>query len=225
MSDLTDLEKRIQERLGITEERRQLRQNHLQRQMQEFEQRHQHFTALADGLMAQVIRPRMRKVAEHFDNAKFPEADQPRSHHCVCCLERTERFPATVRLELAVSHDGDYETAQVLYHLEILPVFFAFKGKDQLAITRNTVNEAQVAAWVDDRLVDFLDTYLRLETMEPYQNDNLAIDLVCGMRVNKALAPARMEYQDRTYYFCVDECRQKFAANPGRYLNPGTAHA
>jgi YHS domain-containing protein len=192
-------------------------------QMRQLEQRHQRFTAVADRLMQQVICPRLRKLAEHFGNARFPEAGQPPSHHCLFCLEHTERFPAAVRLELAVSHDGDYETVQVLYRLEILPVFFALKGTDQLRFPLEAVNEEQVAAWVDDRLVEFVDAYLRLELQEQYQNDNMVLDPVCGMRVNKTIAPARIEYRNRTYYFCVDECRQKFAADPGHYLAEGPA--
>ena len=48
-----------------------------------------------------------------------------------------------------------------------------------------------------------------------------AIDPVCGMTVEPASAPARHEYQEKTYYFCNPGCRTKFAANPERYLTGG----
>ena len=38
------------------------------------------------------------------------------------------------------------------------------------------------------------------------------------MRVNKAFAPAQTTYRGHTYYFCVPECRARFAENPERYL-------
>ncbi len=221
MAGIDEFAQRIGERLALTEERRQLRQTHMEQQMGDFERLHRQFTAAADRLMQQVICPRMRKLAEHFDNARFPEGDPSGSHHCLCGLERTDRFPATARLEMAVSHDGNFATVQVHYHLEILPVFFSFKSNDQLAFPLDAVNEEQVVAWVDDRLVEFLDTYLQVEVMDQYQSENTVIDPVCGMHVNKAVAPARMEYLNRTYYFCLDECRQKFAADPGRYLTQG----
>jgi YHS domain-containing protein len=224
MSDLGAFEQRVKERLAETEERRRLRQNHLGQQMREFERRHREFTALADRIMEAIVRPRMLKLAGYLGNATFPEAAGQR-HHCRCCLERCQRFPAVARLELAVTHDGDYETVQVLYELELVPVFFAFKPKDQVAFPRGQVDEARVAAWVDDRLVEFLDTYLRLEVLDQYQGDNVVTDPVCGMQVNKNVAPARMEYQNRTYYFCLDECREKFAADPERYLAHRAAHA
>jgi Cu+-exporting ATPase len=44
-------------------------------------------------------------------------------------------------------------------------------------------------------------------------------DPVCGMRINKMFAAAQADYQGRTYYFCVPECRAKFVADPDRYLS------
>ena len=46
----------------------------------------------------------------------------------------------------------------------------------------------------------------------------LAKDPVCGMSVDPATAKHRLEYGGKTYYFCCDGCRTKFAADPARYL-------
>jgi Cu+-exporting ATPase len=47
---------------------------------------------------------------------------------------------------------------------------------------------------------------------------HLAVDPVCGMRVDPHTAKHRGEYGGRTYYFCSATCREKFLANPPRYL-------
>jgi uncharacterized membrane protein YraQ (UPF0718 family)/YHS domain-containing protein len=39
-----------------------------------------------------------------------------------------------------------------------------------------------------------------------------AIDPVCGMQVQLANAPARLEVAGTTYYFCCDHCKHKYAA-------------
>jgi uncharacterized protein len=44
-----------------------------------------------------------------------------------------------------------------------------------------------------------------------------AIDLVCGMQVERQLAPANARSADQTYFFCSDRCRDQFVANPGRF--------
>jgi YHS domain-containing protein len=217
MADLTDLERRIKEKLSLSQERRELQQNHLQHQMAEAEARHQRFTTLADRLMQVVICPRMAKLKVHFDNARISQTRS--SRHTSCCqFEHTTRFPATAYLEIGVTRDGEIKTVILHSRLEILPVFFPVEGSDELTMPLDGVDENKVADWVEAKILQFVDTYLRLETSDHYQQDNLVTDPVCGMRVNKAFAPAQMTYRGRTYYFCVTECRARFAENPERYL-------
>jgi Cu+-exporting ATPase len=45
-----------------------------------------------------------------------------------------------------------------------------------------------------------------------------AIDPVCGMTVDPATARASTVHEGHTYYFCCPSCRQKFEADPNRYL-------
>jgi Cu+-exporting ATPase len=50
-------------------------------------------------------------------------------------------------------------------------------------------------------------------------------DPVCGMQVNTAAAAGMHEHGGKTYYFCSPGCRQKFAADPERYLEKTSAPA
>lgn len=45
-----------------------------------------------------------------------------------------------------------------------------------------------------------------------------ATDPVCGMSVDPANARASLEHAGKTYYFCSSGCRDKFAADPDRWL-------
>jgi Cu+-exporting ATPase len=47
-----------------------------------------------------------------------------------------------------------------------------------------------------------------------------AIDPVCGMTVDPASAPASVQHEGQSYYFCCPHCAQKFQADPHRYLHP-----
>jgi YHS domain-containing protein len=217
MADLIDLERKIKEKLSLSEERQHLQRDHLQQQMAEAEARHQRYTAQADRLMQEVIRPRMEKLSFLFANARISEARSSR-HTCCYQFEHTTRFPATAHLEIGVTRDGEIKTVALLSELEILPVFFPLAGRDQLTMLLDEVDQEKAAAWVDARILHFVDTYLRLETSNHYQEENLVTDPVCGMRVNKAFAPAQMTYHGQTYYFCIAECRARFAENPERYL-------
>jgi YHS domain-containing protein len=136
----------------------------------------------------------------------------------VCLFQHTDRFPARVRLEFGLGNDRQAENLLLSYRLEILPIFFDFPRQDELALPLQSVDDAKVAAWFEDKIVAFLDAYLRLETHPTYQSDNLATDPVCGMPLNKLHAAARLVHDGVTFYFCVEDCRKKFAEDPDRYL-------
>jgi len=44
------------------------------------------------------------------------------------------------------------------------------------------------------------------------------LDPVCGMKVDPRRSPARCEYQGKAYSFCCPKCREKFQAEPEKYL-------
>lgn len=44
-----------------------------------------------------------------------------------------------------------------------------------------------------------------------------AKDTVCGMEVEKDKARTA-SYKAKTYYFCSDDCKDKFKENPERYI-------
>jgi uncharacterized protein len=50
-------------------------------------------------------------------------------------------------------------------------------------------------------------------------------DPVCGMKVDRAKA-VRLEHAGRTYFFCSNDCRSRFEADPDAYLEhgPGAGH-
>jgi YHS domain-containing protein len=45
----------------------------------------------------------------------------------------------------------------------------------------------------------------------------MAIDPVCGMKVDENSAPAHTQFAGKKYSFCSEECRKKFEQNPEQY--------
>jgi P-type Cu+ transporter len=54
---------------------------------------------------------------------------------------------------------------------------------------------------------------------------SLAKDPVCGMSVDPATAKHKAEHAGSTYHFCSAGCREKFAADPARFVAPTRAPA
>lgn len=218
MADLTGLERRLKDKLALSEERQHLQQDHFRQQMAEAEARHERYSAAADRFMHEVIRPRMKKLQSLFDNARMSETRCSR-HTCCCQFEHTARFPATAFLEISVTRDGEIKRVVLQSQMEILPIFFPVEGKDELAMFLDQLDETKAAAWVEAKILHFVDTYLRLETSDQHQQDNIVTDPVCGMRVNKAFAAAQATHGGKTYYFCAPECHARFVENQQHYLN------
>jgi len=49
--------------------------------------------------------------------------------------------------------------------------------------------------------------------------NQIFIDPVCCMKVNKKSEDLAFTYKFRTYYFCAESCRRAFETDPEHYLN------
>ena len=50
-------------------------------------------------------------------------------------------------------------------------------------------------------------------------------DPVCSMQVDEKNAAGRSEYQGQTYYFCSENCKERFDENPQQYVKQGAQGA
>jgi len=220
MDTLNELEKRIKEKLALREHQRALQQNHTKQLMEELVTRMTRCDVVADGLMKTIICPRMQRVQKCLAALNPPQWDSTR-HTCTLRFKHTSQFPATATLELSITRDGQGKTVMVDYAASILPLFVRLNAKDQLSMPLDAIDEAKVATWIEERVLEFVDAYLSVETTHQYLAENDAADPVCGMWVNKTDAAAKIEYQDTTYFFCTAECGKRFAENPQHYLSAG----
>jgi YHS domain-containing protein len=55
------------------------------------------------------------------------------------------------------------------------------------------------------------------------EEENMMTDPVCGMRVNEKNAEYQAQFAGRKYYFCSEECRKEFEADPSEYVEMAAA--
>jgi YHS domain-containing protein len=218
MSEKAEWQRQVETKLAAAVQRKQAMQQDHQRQMTETERRWRRFGEMGDELVRNIFTPRLTTLAGYFDNARFLPSEEAGHYHAACEFRPTERFPARVRLEFSVGTDGQAENLVAYYRLQIRPALFRFQGESQILFRLDAVDEGRLASWVEERILDFVDTYLRLEELEPYQRANLTTDPVCGMILQKPGAVAHVEYQGQSYYFCTEDCRKKFAEDPQSYM-------
>lgn len=51
----------------------------------------------------------------------------------------------------------------------------------------------------------------------------MAVDPVCGMRIQPSDAAASVNFEGKNYYFCSEECFRKFMEDPEKYIEEGLA--
>ena len=49
--------------------------------------------------------------------------------------------------------------------------------------------------------------------------EDTVVDPVCGMKIKKSEAKATYEYNGKTYYFCMEGCKEKFEKEPAKYVS------
>jgi YHS domain-containing protein len=54
---------------------------------------------------------------------------------------------------------------------------------------------------------------------------NTQRDPVCNMQVDEKNAAGQSDYQGQTFYFCSENCKEKFDQNPQQYVKQGAKGA
>ena len=69
-----------------------------------------------------------------------------------------------------------------------------------------------------DRLLDFLEIYLRIDRGGGELEEEAVTDPVCGMRINRSSAISSESYRGYRYFFCSQDCQDKFSQSPTEYV-------
>jgi len=77
------------------------------------------------------------------------------------------------------------------------------------------VDKGAVAKWIDDRIVDFVQTYFSMGENEIYLKDEMVEDPVAHVRFPKMAAATTLEWQGQKFYFIGEETRREFEKQQG----------
>jgi YHS domain-containing protein len=122
---------------------------------------------------------------------------------------------ARVRLKLSAFTDRDIQRLILSYDLGIIPVLMRFKPHDEVEFPLDNVDKEAVAKWIDDRIVDFVQTYFSMGENEIYLKDQMVEDPIAHVRFPKQAAAATLEWQGKKVYFIGEETRREFEQQHG----------
>ena len=208
MEKLSRLTEKILNRLDRHKHDLADNQQQLDSRMKELLDQRERLAAVAKQMIETVVLPRMEELTRHFDNSRVEVLHTDVDYICICEFAHTTRFPATVKLGIALL-PGENDTLTAHYDLSIFPVLMEFNPSSEKALPLDC-DEEKLADWVEDRILEFIDTYLRLESHPFYQKDNTVLDIVCGMRIPSIAATSTVERHGRIFYFCSEHCKDAF---------------
>jgi YHS domain-containing protein len=90
-----------------------------------------------------------------------------------------------------------------------------FEPHAVLELPLDKVDPEAVAQWTEDRIVDFVKTYVALHENQYYLKDFLVQDPIAGVQFPKYAAAATLESNGTKYYFISDETQAEFRNREG----------
>jgi YHS domain-containing protein len=205
MADLNTFLKRLDEQVEKARKGVEQKQTELQQAYEGRKQRYQTFLRLMNELRG-VAQLRLAKLAERckFDATPTEDADGK------SVVLKFKTPVARVQLRLSATHDTEVRNLVLIYDLEILPLYVKFNPHSQLEIPLEKVDRAAVENWLDDRLVEFAETYVTIHFTDQYHQDHMVLDPVADVRFPKAYAQSSLERDGKTYHFISEETRREF---------------
>jgi YHS domain-containing protein len=212
MPDITSLASRIDAEFSAIENKVKKFQTEQVEEHKQRQNRLDKLSTLFDEMQA-IWKPRLDLLLSKFgDRVKVTPRIVPSTR------EATFQFQskaAHVRLRFSASTDRDIRKLILGYDLEIIPVFMRFKPHDEMEFPLDAVNKEAAAKWLDDRIVDFVQTYFSMGENEIYLKDQMVEDPIAHVRFPKPAAATSLEWQGQKFYFIGEETRREFEKKQG----------
>jgi hypothetical protein len=171
------------------------------------QQRLERFERTVDALR-ELWETRLEALAKRFGKNMDVLPIQERGRRVVSMEFRSSL--ARIRLRFAVSPDVDARKLVVTYDVEILPVLMKFDSHRELELPLDEVDKAQLAHWLDDRILDFVHTYLALHENEYYLKEKMVEDPIAKVRFPSFAAAATLEHEGKTLCFIDESTLREF---------------
>lgn len=207
MSDINSLASRIDAEFTAVADKVKKFQTE---QLVEHKERQKRFELLGkvfDELVA-VWRPRLELLTRKFgDRIQATPRIVPSTREVTFEVQSNL---ARIRLKLSAWTDRDVRKLILSYDLEIIPVLIRFTPHAEVEFPLDAVDKEAAGKWIDDRIVDFVQTYFSLGDNEVYLRDQMVEDPIAHVRFPNLAAGATLEWKGQKFYFIGEETRQEF---------------
>jgi hypothetical protein len=212
MSNPNDLAARIDGVITAAKDKIKSAQTELLQEYAERQKRLEKYTAALPTILA-VAKPRLELLAKRFGE-KAEVTPQ------VSGNTRAARFAvksplANIAMTVSAFPDRDVKNVVAEYDLRIIPILMQFDSHATFSTPIDKPDAAAFGAWLDDRLIGFVETYMKMHESEYYTKDEYVEDPVVKIKLPKFAAGATLTHDGQTYYLIDDTTKAEFAKQKG----------
>ena len=214
-----DIEERIDAELAAAEDRLSTIRGKATADFENLAERYGQFVGITEKTLSDPRAGYLVKLAERFKNAELTRRETRIGFLGELRFRYTTNFPASVTLSLGLAHDSTVRNVFLTYDVEILPIFMNYERHDEISFPVDDFDYDQAFAWVDDKIVQFVRSYMELQFAEQYQKENLVTDPVVGVRFSKIHAHSQETYRGTIFFFLTGDSHTLFKDNPERFVS------
>ena len=212
MPDINNLASRIDAEFSAVAEKMK---NAQVEQMDEQKQRQQRLEQLGKVFdeLREIWRPRLELLVKKFgDRVKTTPRIIPTTREATFDFQSQQ---GRVQLRFSATTDRDINKVILNYDLSIIPILMRFKAHDEVEFPLKAIDKEAVAKWIDDRIVDFVQTYFSMGENEIYMREQMVVDPIAHVRFPKMAAATSLDWQGQMFYFIGEETRREFEKQQG----------
>jgi YHS domain-containing protein len=217
-SDVQNLLSRIDEEFARSKKKiEQLRKEKVE-EHQGRQSRLQLFEKACERLKG-VWGPRLQALSKAFgERVKVePHADTGRRQANFAFVSNLAR----INLTFTATTDAEVRNLVLEYNLQILPVLMTYPDRARLEQPLDRIDEKAIGEWIDERIVEFVKTYLSVHDNEFYLKAHMVEDPVAHVRFPEFAAASTLERGGKTLYFIANETREEFEAKERKQKSAG----
>lgn len=208
MADVNSLANRIDAEFAVVETKVKKFQTE---QLEEHKERQKRLEQLGKVFeeLRTIWRPRLELLVKKFEGlVQTTPRILPSTREAIFDFQSSL---ARVRLKLSAYTDRDVRKVILGYDVEIIPVLMRFTPHAEAEFPLDAVDREAAARWIDDRIVEFVQTYFALGENELYLQDRMVEDPIAHVRFPRDAAASVLEWQGHKFYFIGEETRREFA--------------
>jgi hypothetical protein len=212
MSDVKDLEARIEGAFSAVKDKARRQQ---QEELKHFQDRQKLFQQYekAQARIVEIAKPRLQAFAKR-------AGDRASVAPTVSESRRSAKFDfqsakAHIVLTFSVAPDRDLKNAVVGYDLSIVPVLWRFDSHAEFSTPVAALDETGLTKWLDDRIVEFAELYILIHESEIVEKAEYVEDPIAKVKFPKFAAGATLEHGGQTHHFIDENTKREFAKQKG----------